>query len=45
MKSCSLHNLWHYTDGNALLNIVEQGKLWATQIHYLNDFEELLHLS
>jgi hypothetical protein len=37
-------NLWHYTDGNALLNIVEQGKLWATQIHYLNDFEELLHL-
>jgi len=37
-------NLWHYTDGTALLNIVEQGKLWATQIHYLNDFEELLHL-
>ena len=23
-------NLWHYTDGNALLNIVEQGKLGHT---------------
>jgi hypothetical protein len=36
-------NLWHYTDGTALLNIVEHGRLWATQIHYLNDFDELLH--
>lgn len=41
----STDHLWHYTDGTALLNIVERGILWATQIHYLNDLQELVHLA
>jgi len=33
--------LYHYTDQAGLLGIVEGGKLWASQIQYLNDTEEL----
>jgi hypothetical protein len=36
--------LWHYTDGAALLNIVNNGVLWATQIQYMNDAQELIHI-
>lgn len=37
--------LWHYTDGAALLNIVNNGVLWATQIQYMNDAQELIHIA
>lgn len=33
--------LWHYTDGTALIAIVETGSLWATQLSCLNDYSEL----
>lgn len=36
--------LWHYTDCAALLNIVNNGVLWATQIQYMNDAQELVHI-
>ena len=36
--------LWHYTDGAALLNVVNNGVLWATQIQYMNDAQELIHI-
>jgi hypothetical protein len=36
--------LWHYTDGVALLNILNNGVLWATQIQYMNDAQELIHI-
>jgi hypothetical protein len=32
--------LYHYTDLTAFQNIVDNGKLWATHIHYLNDTSE-----
>lgn len=35
--------LWHYTDAQGLLSIVESGVLWATNTRYLNDATELLH--
>lgn len=35
--------LYHYTDGHALLSILEHGELWATKIQYLNDSKEFLH--
>lgn len=33
--------VWHYTSGNALLNIVASGKLYATQVSCLNDSTEV----
>jgi len=33
--------LWHYTTGSALINIIESGELWATQVSCLNDRSEL----
>jgi hypothetical protein len=35
--------LWHYTTGDALINILESGMLYATQVSCLNDSTELLH--
>jgi Protein of unknown function (DUF2971) len=32
--------LYHYTNLTAFQSIVENGKLWATHIHYLNDTSE-----
>lgn len=35
--------LYHYTDSNALIRIVESRSVWATKIHYLNDSTEFDH--
>ncbi len=35
--------LWHYTDGEGLLGILESGKLRATQVAALNDSQEVLY--
>lgn len=32
--------LYHYTDMNGLLGIVQSSSIWATEIHYLNDSME-----
>ncbi len=34
--------LYHYTTAKGLIGIVEQKKIWATEIFYLNDWEEFL---
>jgi hypothetical protein len=34
-------NLYHYTDQNGFLGIIENRFLWATKIQYLNDRNEL----
>lgn len=35
--------LYHYTDANGLLGILTSGKLWATEIRFLNDPSELTY--
>lgn len=35
--------LYHYTSYRGALGIAESEKLWATNIHYLNDYEEFKH--
>ena len=35
--------LYHYTDQEGLLGIVSTGKMWATNIEYLNDQREYRH--
>jgi len=35
--------LYHYTTGDNLIKIIESGHLWATQIAFLNDSNELLY--
>ena len=35
--------LYHYTDGKALMSILDHGELWATHIQFLNDAKEFLH--
>ena len=35
--------LFHYTSQSGLLGIAENKCLWATNIHYLNDYTEFLH--
>ncbi len=35
--------LWHYTSGDALINIVDSGNLYATQVACLNDSTEVLY--
>jgi hypothetical protein len=37
------HTVYHYTDGGAAANILEQGKLRATNILYLDDGSEMSH--
>lgn len=34
-------NIYHYTSGSSLLNILNTSKLWATDISFLNDSKEL----
>jgi hypothetical protein len=34
--------LWHYTQHESLLKIVEAQKIWATHYQFLNDEEEML---
>jgi hypothetical protein len=36
-------SLGHYTDLAGLVGILESGQLWASNVAYLNDREELLH--
>ena len=33
--------LYHYTDSGGLKGILSSGKIWATDIHYLNDKSEI----
>ena len=33
--------LWHYTNGSNLINIVDHGKLYSTQVSCLNDQSEI----
>ena len=35
--------LYHYTSYASFLEILKSGKLWATAMQYLSDFQELLH--
>jgi hypothetical protein len=35
--------VWHYTDGNGLLGILQSSKLYATQVSALNDSKETKH--
>jgi hypothetical protein len=35
--------IYHYTNAEGLIGILSSGKLWATDIRYLNDSSELLH--
>jgi hypothetical protein len=39
------HTLYHYTSLRGLMGIVEGGAIWASEIKYLNDSEELTHLA
>lgn len=38
-----LKNLYHYTDLNGLIGIIESQCLWATNINFLNDKKELIY--
>lgn len=35
--------LYHYTDTNGLYGIIDSGKIWATNIKYLNDASEITY--
>jgi len=35
--------LYHYTRHAGFLGVVRDGRLWASQVHYLNDSEEFRH--
>lgn len=35
--------LFHYTDVNAVKSILEHGKLWLTDLRFMNDSEEMSH--
>ena len=32
--------LYHYTDQNGLLGIIERSEMWATKVQYMNDATE-----
>lgn len=36
------HSLYHYTTAHGLIGILEQKKIWATHINYLNDKKEFI---
>ena len=36
-------NLYHYTDISALIGIAKDKKLWASNVYYLNDSEEITY--
>ena len=35
--------LYHYTNSQAFLSIINNKSLWATNIHFLNDTSEFKH--
>ncbi len=35
--------LFHYTSSRGLLGILQEGRLWATNLEFLNDPTELTH--
>lgn len=35
--------LYHYTSGDGLMGMILEGKIWCTQIFYLNDREEIIN--
>ena len=35
-------SLYHYTTARGLMGILEQKKIWATHINYLNDKKEFI---
>src|ERR1035438_10323221 len=35
-----IETVWHYTDGNGFLGILQSGRLYATQVSALNDSKE-----
>lgn len=37
--------LYHYTSLRGLMGLVEGGKMWASEVKYLNDADELVHLA
>lgn len=37
------HPVWHYTNGHALLSILKNGQLWASNPENLNDSSEMKH--
>jgi Protein of unknown function (DUF2971) len=36
-------NLYHYTNANGIIGILNTQKLWATEIHFLNDAKEYVY--
>lgn len=41
VKRNTMSSLYHYTSGTSLLGILQSRQLWATDLRFLNDFEEL----
>jgi hypothetical protein len=35
-----IDTVWHYTDGNGFLGILQSGRIFATQVSALNDSKE-----
>lgn len=35
--------LYHYTNGNSFLGIIEKQEMWASHIRFMNDFKEEIH--
>lgn len=42
-KHDSVETVYHYTDLNALISIIEKQTLWATNLYFLNDRNEFKH--
>lgn len=43
LKYASAQSVWHYTNGQALLQILASGHIWASSPQNLNDASELTH--
>ncbi len=43
MKKAPIKTLYHYTTARGLIGILEQKKIWATHINYLNDKKEFIN--
>lgn len=43
LRYTSSRTVWHYTSGIALMQILTQGRLWASSPHHLNDASEVSH--
>lgn len=33
--------LWHYTNADGFAGVVKSGRVWATDVRFLNDTEEV----